>query len=144
MTQGGTVAVLYPASLHRSVELGGTPRRRRFESPGAFDPEDAFGIVSRGAVRLDGPLEIDLDEIDLFAGTDGRFDGYPTGWPAESLGEGKRVAGAVDGAAHDVIVASRLGRGLVIRTGLPTFAARLADDPDTSELMSSTWRRLSR
>ncbi len=144
VTDGGTVAVLDPASLHRSVELAGTPQRRRFESPGPFDPEDAFGIVSRGAVRLDGPLENDEDQIDLFAGTDGRFDGYPTGWPAESLGDGDRVASAVDGSGNAVIVAARLGRGLVIRTGLPTFAARLADDPDTSELMSSAWRRLSR
>jgi flagellar hook assembly protein FlgD len=142
---GGKVAVLDPASLHRSVELGGSVSRgQRLEGPGPFDPSDAFGIVSRGAVRLDGPLVGDRDEIDLFAGTDGRFDGYPTGWPAESLGDGKPVASAVDGSDHRVIVAMRLGKGLVIRTGLPTFAARLSDDPDTSELMESTWRRLSR
>ncbi len=142
---GGNVAVLDPAGLHRSVELtGSTPRRLRLESPGPFDPADAFGIVSRGAVRLTGPLVGDRDEIDLFAGTDGRFDGFPTGWPAESLGDGEPVASAVDGAEHTVIVASRLGEGLAIRTGLPTFASRLRSDPDTSELMSSVWRRLSR
>lgn len=144
-TAGGNVAVLDPSGLHRSVELGGSAERgRRLEEPGPFDPADAFGIVSRGAVRLDGPLENDRDEIELFAGTDGRFDGYPTGWPAESLGDGEPVASAVDGSDHRVIVGMRLGKGLVIRTGLPTFAARLSDDPDTSELMESTWRRLSR
>lgn len=142
---GGNVAVLDPAGLHRSVELGGrTPRGRRLEAPGPFDPADAFGIVSRGAVRLTGPLENDLDEIDLFAGTSGRLEGFRTGWPAESLGDGEPVASAVDGAEHRVIVASRLGDGVAIRTGLPTFAARLRSDSDTSELMSSVWRRLSR
>lgn len=143
--QGGNVAVLDPAGLHRSVELGGNPQRgRRLESPGPFDPSDAFGVVSRGAVRLTGPLENDRDEIGLFAGTDGRLEGFRTGWPAESLGDGEPVASAVDGAEHQVIVASRLGDGLMIRTGLPTFAARLRSDSDTSELMSSVWRRLSR
>lgn len=142
---GGNVAVLDPAGLHRSVELSGTAQRgRRLESPGPFDPADAFGVVSRGAVRLTGPLENDRDEIGLFAGTDGRLDGFRTGWPAESLGDGEPVASAVDGAEHTVIVASRLGKGLAIRTGLPTFASRLRSDPDTSELMSSVWRRLSR
>ena len=145
VTDGGTVAVLDPSGLHRSVELGGNAERgRRLEDPGPFDPADAFGIVSRGAVRLDGPLENDRDEIDLFAGTDGRFDGYPTGWPAESLGDGTAEASAIDASDHRVILGVRLGKGLVIRTGLPTFAARLSDDPDTSELMDSTWRRLSR
>lgn len=143
--KGGNVAVLDPAGLHRSVELGGrSPRARRLESPGPFDPSDAFGVVSRGAVRLAGPLENDRDEIGLFAGTDGRLEGFPTGWPAESLGDGEPVASAVDGDQHTVIVASRLGDGLTIRTGLPTFAARLRSDSDTSELMSSVWRRLSR
>lgn len=143
--QGGNVAVLDPAGLHRSVELGGNPRRaRRLESPGPFDPADAFGVVSRGAVRLTGPLVNDRDEIGLFAGTDGRLDGFRTGWPAESLGDGEPVASAVDGAEHQVVVAARLGDGLAIRTGLPTFAARLRSDSDTSKLMGSVWRRLSR
>lgn len=142
---GGNVAVLDPAGLHSSVELGGSnPRRRRLESPGPFDPADAFGMVSRGAVRLTGPLENDLDEIGLFAGTDGRFEGFRTGWPVESEDGGEPAASAVDGAEHRVIVASRLGDGLAIRTGLPTFAARLRSDSNTSELMSSVWRRLSR
>ena len=136
---GGTVAVLDPASLHRTVERS----RTRLLRPGRFTAADAFGIESEGAVRLDGPLQIDQDDVDLFDGTDGRFDGYPTGWPATLPGDARRVAGAVDGRDRSVILAARIGRGLVVRTGLPTFAQRL-DDDDTSELMSSTWRRLSR
>lgn len=145
VSDGGTAATLDPSGLHRPVELAGdAPRSRRLQNPGSFDPADAFGIVSRGAVRLDGPLQNDRDEIGLFTGTDGRFDGYTVGWPAESLGDGKRVASAIDRSDHIVIAGARLGKGLVIRTGLPTFAARLRTDPDTSELMSSTWRHLSR
>ncbi|WP_320673304.1 N,N-dimethylformamidase beta subunit family domain-containing protein [Patulibacter defluvii] len=137
---GGTVAALDPAGLHRTVTL----RDGRLRAPGRFTDEDAFGVRSSGAVRLDGPLQIDGDRVDLFRGTDGRFDGYPTGWPA-TLPEGAgREASAVDGRDRLLIAAVRIGKGLLIRTGLPTFAARLGSDTDTSELMSSTWRRLSR
>lgn len=140
--RGGTAAVLNPAALHRTVDLD--TRRNVLRDPGSFDPDDVFGITSRGGVRLDGPPQSDLDEIGLFEGTDGKFDGYPVGWPAESLGDGKRVATAVDRRDRVLIAGVRLDKGLVIRTGLPMFAARLRTDPDTSELMSSTWRHLSR
>ncbi len=137
---GGSVGVLDPASLHRTVTLGASRLRR----PGAPTADDAFGIESAGAVRLDGPLQIDGDEIGLFTGTDGRFDGYPTGWPARLPDGATKVAGAVDGRDRLIVAGVRIDRGLVLRTGLPAFASRLADDRDTSELLSSTWRRLSR
>jgi hypothetical protein len=143
---GGTVAALDPTGLRRDVTLSqaGRPDGGVLRAPGAFNPENAFGLVSRGAVRLDGPPQNDKDDVGLFTGTDGRFDGYPVAWPLDSAGGGRLVASAVDRRDHVVIAAVGVGDGFVIRTGLPTFASRLATDSDTSELMDSTWRRLSR
>jgi hypothetical protein len=143
---GGTVAALDPTGLRRDVTLSQPSRADGgvLRAPGAFNPENAFGLVSRGAVRLDGPPQNDKDDVGLFTGTDGRFDGYPVAWPLDSAGGGRIVASAVDRRDHVVIAAVGVGDGFVIRTGLPTFASRLRTDSDTSELMDSTWRRLSR
>jgi hypothetical protein len=143
---GGTVAALDPTGLRRAVTLSGASRDDGgvLRAPGAFVAENAFGLVSRGAVRLDGPPQIDTDDVGLFDGTDGRFEGYPVAWPLDGTNGSRVVARAVDTKDHVVIAAVKVGDGFVIRTGLPTFAARLASDPDTSELLDSTWRRLSR
>jgi hypothetical protein len=142
---GATAAALDPAGLRRSVELSRADEPTSvLRAPGPFTSENAFGLTSRGAVRLDGPPQNDKDDVGLFDGTDGRFEGYAVGWPLEDTGESTVVASAVDAADHLLIAAVKVGDGFVIRTGLPAFASRLADDSDTSELMDSTWRRLSR
>ncbi|MEV4423461.1 FlgD immunoglobulin-like domain containing protein [Patulibacter sp. NPDC049589] len=141
---GGTLAGLDPAGLRRSVDLRKSGSGAVLRSPGPFTAENALGLTSRGSVRLQGPVQNDKDDIGLFDGSDGRFDGYPVGWPLEDTGENTVVASAVDRADHVLIAAVKVGDGFVIRTGLPDFARRLATDPDTSELMDSTWRRLSR
>ena len=83
------------------------------------------------------------DDIDLFKGTSGRFLGYS----AAEITEGERpkiVASAVDQQARVVIVAQRVGRGTVIRFGLPQLPSRLRTDPDVQALLERTWRLLSR
>jgi hypothetical protein len=142
---GGVLAGLDPTGLRRSVTLNGAAKEvATLRSPGPFTAESGVGLESRGSVRLDGPPQNDKDDIGLFTGGDGRFDGYPVGWPLEPPKDGTIVASAVDKADHVLIAAVKIGDGFVIRTGLPTFASRLRTDPDTSELMESTWRRLSR
>ncbi|MGX6448126.1 FlgD immunoglobulin-like domain containing protein [Patulibacter sp. S7RM1-6] len=138
--RGGILAELDPTGLRRSVEL----RDGLLREPGPFEATDALGVRSRGAVRLDGPPQNDRDDIGLFDGTDGRFDGYPVGWPAEGVEGGRAVATAVDRRDRVTIAAYKIGDGFLLRTGLPTFARRLASDADTSDLMESAWRRLSR
>ncbi|WP_210491056.1 N,N-dimethylformamidase beta subunit family domain-containing protein [Patulibacter sp. SYSU D01012] len=140
--RGGVVAGLDPSGLRRGVELAQDGGQLR--EPGPFEATNALGVRSKGAVRLDGPPQNDKDDIGLFDGTDGRFDGYPVGWPAEGVEGGQAVATAVDRRDHVIIAAYKIGDGFLIRTGLPTFAGRLARDADTSDLMESAWRRLSR
>lgn len=143
---GGTLAGLDPSGLRRSVTINKADQPTSvLRAPSTFAAENALGLTSRGAVRLDGPPQNDKDDIGLFAGGDGRFDGYPVGWPLEDLPQGNLlVASAVDRADHVLIAAVKIGDGFVVRTGLPDFASRLGSDPDTSELLESTWRRLSR
>lgn len=142
---GGTIAGLDPSSLRRGVTINRADQARSvLRSPEPFVAENALGLASRGSMRLDGPPQNDEDKIGLFDGTDGRFEGYGVGWPLDDLGGNTLEASAVDGGDHVLIAAIRVGKGLAIRTGLPTFAARLGSDPDTSELMDSIWRRLSR
>jgi hypothetical protein len=142
---GGTAAGLDPSSLRRSVTINRADEPTSvLRAPSPFTSENAVGLTSRGAVRLDGPPQNDKDDVGLFTGTDGRFEGYPVGWPLEDVGENTVVASAVDGADHVVIAAVKIGDGFAIRTGLPAFASRLGTDPDTSELLESTWRLLSR
>ena len=43
-----------------------------------------------------------------------------------------------------IIVALRVGRGTVIRFGLPELPSRIAADPDVQTLMGRTWDLLSR
>ena len=50
-------------------------------------------------------------------------------------------------SARPVIAATRSGRGLVIRFGLPELTRRLGDDDDAAQaqaLMARTWTLLSR
>ncbi len=142
---GGTLAGLDPSGLRRSVTLNRADEPTSvLRAPSPFTADNALGLRSTGAVRLDGPPQNDKDDIGLFDGTDGRFEGYPVGWPLEDAGDGTVVASAVDRADHVLIAAVKIGDGFAIRTGLPAFASRLGSDPDTSELMESTWRRLSR
>ena len=54
------------------------------------------------------------------------------------------MASAVDAQARVVIVAQRVGRGTVIRFGLPDLPSRLRIDPDVQTLMGRTWDLLSR
>ena len=42
------------------------------------------------------------------------------------------------------IVAFRVGKGTVIRYGLPQLRSRLATDPDVQGLMTRSWQLLSR
>lgn len=135
---GGRVFSLGTESLRREVRL----RRGLLERPTGESAFDVFGA------RID-PVEsreIDLlagdDGIGLFAGGDGSFPGFEGFERTRDPGEGARVvASAQDAAGRQVIVAIRVGRGLVIRTGLPTWGQRLRN-PNVSALTRRAWQIL--
>lgn len=145
---GGTLALLGTDSLRRQVRL--TPRGRAVE-PTARGQTDLFGERLRPVVREPVELTILEDDIQLFAGTGGLFPGITAFEETADVGnQATLVAGAItpvtpaDPEGRLVIVATRFGRGLLIRPGLPEFGARLGRNPEIATLMERTWTLLSR
>ena len=142
--EGGTVASFGVDSLRRQVRLDAEV----LADPTAPTDADAFGSVLRPLVREpDTTVTIFDDEIDLFAGDvyggDGVFAGYDTFEVTESPGPGEIAASAATEDGRQVIVAIRLGDGLVIRYGLPQLAERLGEPGNETDLVLRTWELLS-
>lgn len=135
---GGTVVSLGTQSLRRGVTATAHGRLVRPTAPAARDLFDAVeGPVVRG---VDTTLTIFRDDIDLFAGGEGSFSGVHAYEPTASVGGGRKaVATAVTPDGRGVIVAARVGRGLVIRPGLPDLGVRLTPDAATATLMNRLW-----
>jgi hypothetical protein len=135
---GGKLFSLGTDSLRREVQIRGGS----LERPTGRSAFDVFGA------RVD-PIEhkaVDLlagdDSIGLFQGGDGAFSGFTASERTRDTGKGARVvAVAQDPAGRRVIVAARLGKGLVIRTGLPEFEQRLAD-ANVAALTRRAWEIL--
>jgi hypothetical protein len=136
--RGGRVFSLGTDSLRREVRVRGG----RLERPTGQSAFDVFGA------RLD-PIErkpIDLlagdDGIGLFRGGDGAFSGFRAYERTRDPGKGARIVSAAqDPEGRRVIVAIRLGKGLVIRTGLPEFEQRMVD-ANVAALTRRAWEIL--
>lgn len=141
---GGRVFSPGTDSLRRTVELRGDGLMR----PSGPSADDAFGATLAPVERRPVELLTAQDRIGLFRGGDGLFRGFSAFEETLAPGPGARVvAAAVDQRAAEgdpVIVATALGRGLVIRTGLPEWEARIAGDLNVSALTRRAWSLLSR
>jgi flagellar hook assembly protein FlgD len=144
--EGGRVASFGIDSLRRQVSL---TRRGRMIDPTPGATTDIFGARLRPLQAL--PKSTNLvdagDDIDFFAGTAGAFGPFQIVQEADLAGT---VASAVTEdpqTGRPVIAASRLGKGLVFRFGVPELPAHLsarANDPNTTALLDRTWTLLSR
>ncbi|MCW2985063.1 MAG: hypothetical protein JWR63_2633 [Conexibacter sp.] len=147
--RGGTVLSTGTDSLRRSVRID--VAKARFVAPTAERATDLFGARLRPVVAQQTDLEVFQEdpEVDLFAGGPGLFAGVPAWEQTERVGtEADLLTNAVTKSpeGRSVIVAAQFGKGLVIRTGFPSFARRLAadTDPATTALMARMWTLLSR
>ena len=141
---GGTVVSLGTESLRRQVDLVGGGRQRLVRPTNPTDA-DLFGAVLRPVERTPTRLTVADDRIGLFTGDEGEFPGVSAFEATARLGGGASLAAhAVTPGARPVIVAARAGRGLVVRTGIPDFAATLAARPERRALMTRLWVLLSR
>jgi hypothetical protein len=141
--RGGTILSLGTDSLRRQVTL--TPRAR-LAAPTAQAPADVFGSriapLQRGATGLTATD----DALGLFDRTTGAFGGFTRFELTQSPGTQAQLASiaVTDQGARPVIVGLRLGRGVVLRTGLPELPQRLGHDGDVDGLMERAWTLLSR
>jgi flagellar hook assembly protein FlgD len=141
---GGVLVSLGTDSLMRRVSI--TPTQRLYMPTGRATT-DIFG--ARILPLVTRPVTLtnfaDSPAVQLFLGTVGQFTGYRRYEPTASLGTRMSLASdAVDGVGRPVIVAAHYGRGLVIRVGLPDFAASLVASHQTAQLYDRLWTLLSR
>ncbi|MEY2517029.1 MAG: hypothetical protein QOJ89_4387 [bacterium] len=145
---GGKLLSVGTESLRRTVTL--TPRRRAID-PTPPTPRDLFGARLRPVERTRPLAQVTLvnvvDNIQLFAGTGGQFGGIGAFEQTIDVRGGARAveaAAATQDGRRQVIVASRLGKGLVIRPGLPDLSASLKTNAELAGFMERTWTLLAR
>jgi hypothetical protein len=142
---GGNLATFGTDSLRRQVTLSKTQITR----PTQPDATDAFGATLLPLAKGPGTtLTIFNDEINLFAGDvyggTGVFSDYSSYEETKAVGpDAKLVASAVTDDGKKVIVAEKLGKGLIIRFGLPQLPERLSAPGNETELVRRTWTLLS-
>ncbi|MDQ3676796.1 MAG: hypothetical protein M3401_08350 [Actinomycetota bacterium] len=139
---GGRVLSVGTNSLRRSVRVANNGRA---SDPTLPTTRDLFGSRLRPIARAPLTLVSTVDDIGLFAGTEGQFPGIDVFEETQSVAGGAQIvaAAAADDGRRRVIVATRLGKGLVIRPGLPDFALRLRNPGEISRFMESAWTLLS-
>lgn len=142
--RGGRLLSVGTGSLRRTVTLD---ERDRAVSPTPPTARDLFGARLRPIVREPVSLVNIVDDVDLFGGTEGLFAGIGAFEETVDVRGGPRAiaaAAATQTGDRQVIVASRLGDGLVIRPGLPDFAAALRTNSDLATLLQRAWTLLRR
>lgn len=142
---GGRLLSVGTDSLRRSVTLDNA--RDRAVSPTLPTARDLFGARLRPVVREPVSLVNVVDDIKLFSGTEGLFSGIEAFEQTLDVRGGPRAiaaAAATQPGDRQVIVASRLGDGLVIRPGIPDFSARLHSNPELATFLDSAWTLLRR
>jgi hypothetical protein len=151
---GGRLASFGAGSLRRSVSVG----RTRLSRPTQPTPTDPFGARLEPIRRLAAPVALTVldqrPEEPLLTGTDGSLDGFdileesdtrPDDARARvqaSLGEEPtdaerakaEAAGQSPPEARPALTESRLGKGTIIRIGLPQWSERIAKDPEVAQI----------
>ena len=140
---GGRVLSVGTDSLRRSVSL--TPARAI--APTQPTTRDLFGARLAPIARPPATVTVVnvSDEIDLFSGTAGQFAGVEAFEQTLDVRGGSgaiAAAAATQDGARQVIVAARLGKGLVIRPGMPGFSAGLRSNIELTELLDRIWTLL--
>jgi hypothetical protein len=138
--RGGHVLSLGAESLRRYVKLSGD----ELSDPTSTASRDIFGArVGRVENRPITLLAFGGDELGLFAATGGQLGPYGRFEPIESLGAGVQlIGGAGEQEGEPIFAAARIGKGFVIRTGLPQWSVRLPEDRTERAVMERIWTLL--
>jgi hypothetical protein len=137
---GGHLLTLGAESLRRYVKLRGD----ELAEPTAPASRDIFG-ARLGAIehRQITLLAFAGDQLALFAATGGQLGPYGRFEPVESLGDGVQlIGGAGEQEGAPVFAAARIGKGFVIRTGLPEWSVRMPEDRTEQAVMERIWTLL--
>jgi hypothetical protein len=139
--RGGKVASFGIDAFHRTVTVGPS----LLTGPSPRQQTNVFGEETGPASSEAAPLVVNSDQLGLFAHSDGYVGLFTRFEQEEGL-----VAGAslLVNAGRDpktpAFVAYRLGRGIVIRVGVPQWAPSVNSDPEVAAATDATWSFLSR
>lgn len=126
---GGRLALFGPDALRASVSVGDAVLAR----PSPRTEVDALGARLSAVRTLDAPLTV-LDEdpsLGLLEGFSGRLEGFGSVEELLAAGPGAKVTTSVGEETEQLrpaLSAATLGKGLVIRVGLPGWGEHLARD----------------
>ncbi len=143
VTDGGRLASFSVGSLRRGVTLSTGPAPV-LSRPTPLRSLDALSSRLGPLVRRPTDITVFTQGAGLFDTVSGVFPRWPAYEPTRSVAPGRILALAGPNPSTPVILAYRLGRGLVIRAGLPGWDARLGSDPGVSDLTDQAWKLLSR
>lgn len=144
---GGNLASFGIGALRRFATVSPQGEARDPTQP---TDTDLFGAPPVRVQTAPAKLTVGEDRISLFSGTSGEFGPFvgvePFADPAVKGEGGPVLASAVIGgdAGRPVILATRVGKGVVVRFPIPGMAARLASDTELTQLLRNTWILLSR
>jgi hypothetical protein len=142
---GGRLLSVGTDSLRRTVTFNRA--RDQVVSPTPPTGRDLFGARLRAVVREPVSLVNVVDDVQLFGGTEGLFSGIDAFEQTLDVRGGSRAiaaAAATQPGDRQVIVASRLDDGLVIRPGIPDFSLKLRASPELATFLDSAWSLLRR
>jgi hypothetical protein len=146
---GGRVLVLGTGELSGTSQISGFPSSPRAAAP-LLTLSDLFG-AARGPLTPTGGelISVASDPLDLFSGT-GSFSGFgryqpiraPVADSGSSSAAGSESAAGI-GTGAPAIIGFHYGSGTVIEVGLPGFAASLANNAGSQQLLTNAWQLLS-
>jgi hypothetical protein len=138
---GGKVAFFGGDSFRRRVRLSGN----RLIAPSRPERTNVFGERVESATGDPAPIVRQTDQLGLFKGTDGLVGE----WTRLERSTG-RIGGTtvLTAAGRDqgkpALIAYRLGKGVVVRVGVPGWAAQLDQGSEEATVTKRIWALLSR
>jgi hypothetical protein len=144
--QGGRVLSLGVGSLQRTATVHSTAAGLQALAPSAPSATDVLGAHSGPLIHGNTyPIVVSSDRLGIFSGTSGTFAGFGSFAPIPAVAApGGIMSAAGTTAQAPSIVGYRLGSGIVVDVGLPTFTTSLAHNVDTQELVRRLWTVLRR
>lgn len=138
--RGGRIASFGADAFRRTVTL----EPGLLADPSRPEALNLFGERTREITIPPAPLVVSGDQLDLFARTDGFVGLFARFEQQERLvGGAELVAEAGRDADRPAVVAYRLGRGLVVRFGVPEWADALNRSSEVAAVTRRLWTILS-
>jgi hypothetical protein len=141
VTGGGKVLIAGTGALRRSVRLTGNPPALSAPTPAL--ETDVFGLRYGPSAITKAPITVLTPAAPLFQGGGGEFTGFSDYERLTSTGRGKLLGYAGPAPKVAVIAQVQLGRGQVIRFGLPQWGAQLGQPGPVQTLTRQAWALLS-